>query len=300
MSIPIIKIYETFGKFFTKHSMIKVDSDFCRLLKEESILLDENSKKLISPNIQEAISEALSKHEYVFVKLNNKSATDASFMVTQLKCFTIDEIIMIIKGSQRIMDNFDYENDSNNVLILKEWYKIDHRNEFRCFVVNNQLKGISQRYLDLYENYEEDEIKHIKTRIIDFINNDIGEGLRSLVKKTKEENKEIYIIFDLVYLQKKDKIKIIDVEIDKENIAQNLKEDDDDDESNPEDKLKLYNSWDELKKVEKDEDIELRYINSEEDERIVKPSENVNQFPLELFETDIETLIQKINSKNNL
>lgn len=298
MSIPIIKIYEIFGKFFTKHSLIKIDSDFCQLLKEDSIVLDENSKKLISPNIQEAISEALSKHEYVFVKLNNKSATDASFMVTQLKCFTIDEIIMIIKGSQRIMDNFDYNNDNNNILILKEWYKIEHRNEFRCFVANNQLKGISQRYLDLYEKYEEDELKNIKTRIIDFINNDISEGINSLVTEIKKENNEIYIIFDLVYLQKKDKIKIIDIEIDKETLTENLKEDEEENEH--EHKLKLYDSWDELKKVEKVEDIELRYIQNENDERIVKPSENINQFPLELFETDIETLIQKINTKNNL
>lgn len=280
-------IYELFGKYFTKFSIVDLDEKFCNLLKEDSIVFDDKAKEMISEEISTKIKEIIDKYEYVFVKVNNKAGTDASFLVTQLKCFTIEEIIMIIKGSQRIMDNFDYENYKNNFLILKEWYKIEHKNEFRCFIVNNELKGISQRYIDAYENYDNKDIENIKSIIISFISNDIKS---ELAQYKKEHNENVYLILDVVYLPKKNKVKIIDIE-------QDTKDKKELDEEEIDNKLKLYKDWDE---INNSKIIELKYITSENDPNIIQQEENKNQFPLELYETDIQTLIYKLNTKTDL
>ena len=222
------------------------------------------------------------------MKVNNKAGTDAAFLVTQLKCFTIEEIITLIKGSQRIMDNFDYEIDKNNFLVLKEWYKIEHKNEFRCFIVNSELKGISQRYIDAYENYDDKDIESIKNIIISFVSNDIKNALDEYKKDMKED---VNIILDVVYLPKKGKVKIIDIE---QDIKEEKKNEEEEEKENI---LKLYKDWDEIKKSKI---IELRYIKSENDPNIVQQEENKNQFPLELYETDIQTLIYKLNTKTDL
>ena len=62
----------------------------------------------------------IEKFKCVFVKLSEKTFIDADFMLTQLKCFNIDDIISVIKSSERCLKNFD--KIKQNVLILKEWY----------------------------------------------------------------------------------------------------------------------------------------------------------------------------------
>ena len=283
-------IYDLFGKYFTKYSIVDLDEKFCTLLKEDSIVFDDKAKEMISEEISKKIKDIINEYEYVFVKVNNKSGTDASFLVTQLKCFTIEEIITLIKGSQRIMDNFDYEIDKNNFLVLKEWYKIEHKNEFRCFIVNSELKGITQRYIDAYENYDDKDIESIKNIIISFVSNDIKSALDEYNKEMKED---VNLILDVVYLPKKSKVKIIDIEQDTKKEKKNEEEE----EEEIENKLKLYKDWDEIKNSKI---VELRYIKSENDPNIVQQEENKNQFPLELYETDIQTLIYKLNTKTDL
>ena len=62
----------------------------------------------------------IEKFKYVFVKINEKAPIDTDFMLTQLKRFNIDDIISVIKSSERCLKNFD--KIKQNVLILKEWY----------------------------------------------------------------------------------------------------------------------------------------------------------------------------------
>ena len=281
-------IYDLFGKYLTKFTIVDLDKKFCSLLKEDSIVFDDKAKEMISDEISKQIKNIINEYEYVFVKVNNKAGTDAAFLVTQLKCFTIEEIITLIKGSQRIMDNFDYEKDKNNFLVLKEWYKIEHKNEFRCFIVNSELKGISQRYIDAYENYDDKDIESIKNIIISFVSNDIKNALDEYKKDMKED---VNIILDVVYLPKKGKVKIIDIE---QDIKEEKKNEEEEEKENI---LKLYKDWDEIKKSKI---IELRYIKSENDPNIVQQEENKNRFPLELYETDIQTLIYKLNTKTDL
>ena len=101
----------------------------------------------------------------------------------------------------------------------------------------------------------------------------------------------ICIILDVVYLPKKGKVKIIDIE---QDIKEEKKNEEEEEKENI---LKLYKDWDEIKKSKI---IELRYIKSENDPNIVQQEENKNQFPLELYETDIQTLIYKLNTKTDL
>ena len=65
-------------------------------------------------------------------------------------------------------------------------------------------------------------------------------------------------------------------------------------------KLRLYSTWDELINVddEDNDEIELRYITSENDERIVQNEDNKNRFPIELYDTDFQTLLEKLNLNN--
>ena len=33
--------------------------------------------------------------------------------------------------------------------------KIENKNEFRCYLINKNLKGISQRYINSFEEYDD-------------------------------------------------------------------------------------------------------------------------------------------------
>ena len=40
-----------------------------------------------------------------------------------------------------------FDQDLDCVLVVKKWYKIVQEREYRCFVYDNKLKGVCQRYL---------------------------------------------------------------------------------------------------------------------------------------------------------
>ena len=310
------EIYSIFEKFFTKFAIVDLDENFNQFLENDSIMLDQESKKLINETISKRIINLIEKFEYVFVKLNEKAPTDAQFMLTQLKCFNIDNIISVIKASEKCLNTFNVS--KQNFLIIKEWYKIEHKFEFRCYFINRKLKGISQRYINLFEEYE--DIDKIRLCIINFVNYDIKEYLEKIEIGNNNLN---YMIIDLVYIPKRNKVKIIDVEILKDDEEKEKKNIDDnnnkknvkhlnlDNSENEEEnelikntkfdsKLRLYSTWDELLNVddEDNDEIELRYILNEEDERIVQYEENKNRFPIELYETDFQTVLEKLNLNN--
>ena len=310
------EIYSIFEKFFTKFAIVDLDENFNQFLENDSIMLDQESKKLINETISKRIINLIEKFEYVFVKLNEKAPTDAQFMLTQLKCFNIDNIISVIKASEKCLNTFNVS--KQNFLIIKEWYKIEHKFEFRCYFINRKLKGISQRYINLFEEYE--DIDKIRLCIINFVNYDIKECLEKIEIGNNNLN---YMIIDLVYIPKRNKVKIIDVEIlkddeekekkniDDKNNKKNVKHLNLDNSENEEEnelikntkfdsKLRLYSTWDELLNVddEDNDEIELRYILNEEDERIVQYEENKNRFPIELYETDFQTVLEKLNLNN--
>ena len=163
-------------------------------------------KKLISRDISDKIVNEIKTHDYVFIKLNSKAPTDSEFLCMQLKCFKLDDILALLKGSEKL--NKVFNPYLKNYLIIKPWYKIDHKNEFRCYLINKRLKGISQKYINLYEEY--DDIDKIRECIIEYI---YSKEVKEALDQVEIDDMGLhYMIIDLVYMPKKNKVKIVDVE----------------------------------------------------------------------------------------
>ena len=205
-NLTIKEIYNIFGPLMITHKLIELDDDFKKYIMLDSISLAQEEKKLISREISDKITAEIKKHDYVFIKLNSKSAIDSEFACVQLKCFNLDEILVLIKASERMYKVFNPY--GQNYLILKPWYKIEHKNEFRCYLVNKRLKGISQRYIDSFEDY--DDIDKIRECIIEYI---FSKEMKDILDKIEiDENDLHYMIIDLIYMPKKNRVKIVDVE----------------------------------------------------------------------------------------
>ena len=52
-------IYDLFGKYFTKYSIVDLDEKFCTLLKEDSIVFDDKAKEMISDEISKQIQNII-------------------------------------------------------------------------------------------------------------------------------------------------------------------------------------------------------------------------------------------------
>ena len=346
------EIYSLFGSLMITHKLIELDEDFKKYIMMDSISLNPEDKKLISREISDKIQAEIKTHDYVFIKLNSKAATDSEFMCVQLKCFSLDDILTLIKASERVRKVFNPY--GQNLLIIKPWYKIEHKNEFRCYLINKRLKGISQRYINSFEEY--DDIDKIRDCIIEFI---FSKEMKDILDKIEiDENDLHYMIIDLVYMPKKNRVKIVDVEtlieginnyelnenmqtnsenafntIDskspnlnvtsskkdrKKTVTQETQEEEKrlkteeelekknflesfaNKKINFEERIKLFTLDDLLNVDDEDEsEIELRIIESYDDERIMQDPENTNKFPIELMEYDnnLDELIRKLNLK---
>jgi hypothetical protein len=205
-NLTVKEIYSIFGPCMITHKLIELDDDFKKYLRLDGISIASEEKKLISRDISDKIVNEIKTHDYVFIKLNSKAPTDSEFLCVQLKCFSLDDILSLLKGSERLNQVFNPY--SKNYLIIKPWYKIEHKNEFRCYLVNKRLKGISQRYINIYEEY--DDIDKIRDCIIEYIySKEVKEALDQI---EIDEMALHYMIIDVVYMPKKNKVKIVDVE----------------------------------------------------------------------------------------
>jgi len=123
---------------------------------------DKNHMKFTA--LEDEIKAVLEEWNHkVFIKLNWSSAKDASWMVSGLKCENIEDIYMLLKSSEFIAHDLEHSYDEcpdqNGVtrpekvyLIMKKWHCLGQGMEFRCFVKNNALVGISQRdYTSYYD-----------------------------------------------------------------------------------------------------------------------------------------------------
>ncbi|XP_040199329.1 cell division cycle protein 123 homolog isoform X1 [Rana temporaria] len=130
---------------------------------------DENTTTLTAPEFPEfsiKVQEAInSLGGSVFPKLNWSSPRDAYWIAlnSSLKCKTLSDIFLIFKSSDFVTHDFTQpfihctdDSPDPNVkyeLVLRKWCELIPGGEFRCFVKENKLIGISQRdYTQYYDH----------------------------------------------------------------------------------------------------------------------------------------------------
>lgn len=235
---------------------IPVTEGLKHFLQQDSILLTEENLNMIEKEAKQAISNALNEYGSVFIKFNGKAPTDSYFLVNDLRCYSLEDVLVLLKGSSR----FDLKEDGNSLLV-KKWITIEPKEEFRCYVINKTLKGIRQRHLDLFMDYQSEDLDLIKEKI----NHKLKE-----VTSTLGDGKFIIDVANLC-----GKVKILDIEhVDEDEVND----------------LILFNSWDDLNSIE---EVKIKCI--EDQNSVIKGEENLNRFPLELIESDMETLFKIIN-----
>lgn len=156
---------------------------------------DENTATLKAPEFPEftaKVEEAISSlGGSVFPKLNWSAPRDAYWiaMNSSLKCKALSDIFLLFKSSDFITRDLTQPfihctDDSpdpslNYELVLRKWCELIPGAEFRCFVKENKLIGISQRdYTQYYDHIskQHEEIcrsvqeffkKHIQYKFLD-------------------------------------------------------------------------------------------------------------------------------------
>lgn len=164
---------------------------FDEMMKDQPISEDTRRKvDELSKKVDDLIKENFS--DGCFIKLGSRSPKDSWLIHKSGMCCKDGKYAMsLMLDSERIMDDL-YMAKANNYLpyiILRKWIDIDPWREFRCFVKDGELVGISQYFYKSYcpeiienrsdiERVIKDKVLAIKnllpadTVIVDFIYND--------------------------------------------------------------------------------------------------------------------------------
>lgn len=190
-----------------KTAFVPLDDDFLRYLLEEGVLLpkessvhgvgdgtlsdDEDSHEISEegplkapsfPELTKAISNAItSLGGKVFVKLNGESAMDAAWVNGgSFACQSAGDVYLLLKSSDKISRQAEEVLMTNSLnppphLSIVKWANLFPSMEFRCFVKDNQLVGISQRKCSTHFEFLRDEVQSIKDVVLsDFQENICG------------------------------------------------------------------------------------------------------------------------------
>lgn len=120
-------------------------------------------------------------------KLNWSAPRDATWISTtnNLKCVTASDIYILLKASSYIthdlteaFDDIDPNQskptDQTFDLVLRKWVDINPAMEFRCFVKDRELIGVTQRDMNYYEfldDIKDDLLTSIETFFLDELQN---------------------------------------------------------------------------------------------------------------------------------
>lgn len=110
------------------------------------------------------IKDIIKEYKSVAPKLNWSSPQDATWIMTNktMQCFSPSDLYLLLKSSDYInhdlyhaFDGLETPDDFQFELVLRKWVNINPSMEFRCFVHDRQLIGISQRDLNYYSFLDE-------------------------------------------------------------------------------------------------------------------------------------------------
>jgi len=148
--------------------------------------VQSGGNEILFPELRESIQRAIDDlGGSVIPKLNWSSPKDAVWMnwTGNLKCTDSEQVILLLKSSDCIMhdltepfsfceDESEHENLQNNeiqyYIVLRKWETIEPASEFRCFVSNDKIIGISQRNHSQYFDFLKNLTKSIQNTVIDF------------------------------------------------------------------------------------------------------------------------------------
>ncbi|XP_075455604.1 translation initiation factor eIF2 assembly protein [Ascaphus truei] len=158
----------------------------CNSNQEEEVQWsdDENTTTLTAPEFPEfsiKVQEAInSLGGSIFPKLNWSSPRDAYWIAlnSSLKCKSLSDIFLLFKSSDFVTHDFTQPfihctDDSPDPsvqyeLVLRKWCELISGAEFRCFVKENKLIGISQRDYTQYYDHVWKQKEDIRSSIQDF------------------------------------------------------------------------------------------------------------------------------------
>lgn len=118
------------------------------------------------PEFHEKLKQIIKKLGSVTPKLNWSSPKDASWILVNntIKCNEINDLYLILNASNYIMHDLQYPFDecydkSNNELVeyelvLRKWFDINPALEFRVFIKDKVIVGVSQRDMNYYDYLE--------------------------------------------------------------------------------------------------------------------------------------------------
>ena len=137
-----------------------------------------------------------------FIRLGSRSPKDSYRYYKNSKVMNGDEAInMLIDTSERMYDDLMLAliNKYESHIFVREWIDIPKWCEFRCFMKNRQLQGISQYYYQEYYKEIEPEILLIQNGILEFF------------KKFEKECHLDDVIFDVfLSFKEKNELKLIE------------------------------------------------------------------------------------------
>ncbi|RCK62695.1 hypothetical protein Cantr_09367 [Candida viswanathii] len=149
----------------------------------------------------------------VFPKLNWSSPKDAKWIMpgNTIRCDHVNDVYLLLNSSDHVVDDLDHPfleitNTTEIVpveyeLVLTKWQDINPALEFRAFVKDNRILGISQRDLNHYEFLEELE-EQLHDKLESFLVDEVIPKLSSQLSK--------YVI-DLYVPRPFNKVYIIDI-----------------------------------------------------------------------------------------
>lgn len=217
--------------------------------------------QLISTNLMELGRK-------VMVKFNWSAPKDAKWILinNSMKCETVNDIYLILNASDHIAHDVDHAFEETDVLpavdyelVMKQWIDINPALEFRVFVHNNRIIGISQRDLNFY-----DYLQNLLEKIQDVINKFWDQ--HQLGERSKFGNDNY--IMDIYVPRPFNKVLVLDI--------------------NPFSRKSdsLLFTWNELLQYP---EAELRLINETNLGRFSQKDHSENQVPLEVIDASMNT-----------
>ena len=244
-----------------------------------------SEESAVFPEFDEEIMKVLEEFDNkVFIKLNWKAPKDIDTWVPKLLCQSIEDIFLALKSSTLIGDmlencfpkpeNLKKDADIKEIggfdLILKKWQDLNKSLEFRCFIKNEKLIAISQRYMkNPYAFLNE---KGVKTKILELI-----EAFYNNFNSIKFNDESYTLDVYLEIFKEKWRIWLIDI-----NPWGNL--------TNP-----LLFTWEELEKMES---IEFRIVEGE-NTIIFEGNQGICMMPEEWKGEDVKKWVEMIGNQNN-